>query len=289
MYKNYLIFNSRSGRARKRNMKASDLIKMLHWHGLANVELVEEGMSSIVPHIDPDSMLIIAGGDGTLLEAMQVPGILEMPIAIIPLGTLNNLAWSAHIPFNLDDACEVAANGRIRRIDLGRAGNMVFTQAAGAGFDARAFHVYGTSREKSLFKAVRAFTAALATWEPQMMRVEIDGEETIHEAVQVTAANTPVYGADLKIAPDAVIDDGELDVGIIIGCKPRAGTIKCLLGFMEGKTLDPSNILRVRARRVGIYPATDAMIPVHADAAPIGYCPVTIEVMPSCLRLMVPS
>lgn len=58
---------------------------------------------------------------------------------------------------------------------------------------------------------------------------------------------------------------------------------------MEGKPLDPSNSKRVTGKRIVINPVGDERIPVHADAEPIGYALANIEVLPSCLRLMIPK
>ncbi len=57
---------------------------------------------------------------------------------------------------------------------------------------------------------------------------------------------------------------------------------------MKGRWLSSSNVVHVDAKCGGISPAANVSIPAHADAEPIGFAPIYIEVLPSCLKLMVP-
>lgn len=224
-----------------------------------------------------------------MYQALQHHSCLDVRFAILPLGTANNLARAVGIPMDIEAAVETAANGVERLIDLGTANGKVFTQAAGVGFHAHAFHVYGHHRDKSLIDASRAFISALRDWHPQPMRITIDGVDYMEDAVQVTAANTPFYGRHAFIAPEARVDDGLLDVVIISGCKSKFELIGCIVKVMEGMSPNASNVTRVQAKHVDIAPLDSAEIPAHADAEPIGYAPVSIEVLSSCLRLMVPA
>lgn len=123
------------------------------------------------------------GGDGTIYQAVQRPVCLEVELGLIPLGTSNNLAIAAGIPLEVEAAIATIVEGRSKRIDLGRVGEKVFTQAAGAGFHAEAFRLYGERREKSLGEAIRAFVRATALWRPQpmtIMRGRLPGDGVEH-------------------------------------------------------------------------------------------------------------
>ena len=287
-----LLFNPNSGRARAEGITPERIYQEFRRHGIVDIaELQMEGVDG-VPHavaeIEPDTLLVIAGGDGTIYEAVQSPVCREMRVAIIPVGTANNLATSAGIPQEIHHAVDVAVHGEEKRIDLGMANNRIFTQAAGVGFHARAFHLYGKRKDRSIVDASRAFLGAVSSWQPHELKIAIDGDIHEYKAFQVTVANTPVYGREIWIAPDAMIDDGLLDLVIVTGCFPRRELMRCIVNLTEGRGLDMSKVIRVTAKRIEITPQSAADIPVHADAEPIGFAPVTIEVLPSCLMLMVP-
>jgi len=287
-----LIFNPHSGRAKAFGLTSRNLLELLSAHGLNAQELNTleyDGVGCAVNSLEMDSVCIVAGGDGSLYNALQGEACDRIVFGILPLGTANNLANAAGIPMDLESAIKVIASGVEKRIDLGLAGGKLFTQAAGAGFHAQAFHAYGHHRNHSLRDAVKAFFTTLKNWHPQRLLIRVDDESHIEDALQVTVANTPVYGRRLSIAPDAKIDDGLLDVIVIKGPMSKLEIVKCLIKLMDGMPLDPSNVMHVTAKRVHIESFLEEDIPVHADAEPIGYAPVTIEVLSSCLRLLVPK
>jgi diacylglycerol kinase (ATP) len=287
-----LIFNPNAGRARSHKITEEILIQDLRERGVEITEIHVDDMAGIpgfVESLASESLLIMAGGDGTLYEVVQLPACRRLTLGIVPLGTENNLAMAAGIPMNIDSAMHAAANGRECLVDLGCANGGMFTQAAGVGFHAEAFRLYGEHQPRSLARAGKVILQALAEWESQPMSVNVDGVVREIDAVQVTVANTPIYGKAYPIAPDAGIRDGWLDIVEIQGCKPRLELAGCIVDFMEGRELDSSKVTRVRGRHIEIIPLNDAVIPAHADSEPIGYAPVTIEVVPACLRLRVPE
>lgn len=291
MIEAYLLFNPISGRAKSERITASSLIEKFRNKGI-KIDHIEtetaDGVPDIVNNPPADCLLVVAGGDGTIYHVVQKPECLHLKLALIPLGTANNLANTVGIPSDIEQAIDIIANGVLKRIDLAKAGDRVFTQAAGAGFHASAFHIYGDHQRKSILDGTRAFFSALKAWEPQPIEVIVDGETFTQEAMQITVANTRVYGWRIPIAPDARVDDGLLDI-VIIGSLSKLELIENAIKSMEGKGINSSNVKRVRGKRIVINPLSDIPIPVHADAEPIGYAPVTIEVLPACLRLIVPK
>ena len=292
MTKASLIFNPNAGRARSHAITSETLSGQLLDRGIEVTDIHVDDMQGIpdfVESVEPGSLLIAGGGDGTMYEVVQVAACRQLDIGLVPLGTSNNLAVSAGIPMDIDAAVDVAASGRVRIVDLGVVDGRVFTEAAGVGFHAEVFRLYGEHQTRNLLRAGEALLKTLAKWEPQEMRVTVDGVSHSVSAVQVTVANTPLYGNSYPIAPNASLDDGLLDVAEIRGCKTRLELVACVTEFMEGREPEMSNTTRMRGRRIEIAPLNDARVPAHADSEPIGYAPVTIEVLPACLRLRVPA
>ena len=81
-------------------------------------------------------LVVICGGDGTIMACLGALVGTDVPVALLPLGTGNLLARNLGVPTRLEDALAVAVNGVDRRIDLGRIADQPFAVMAGIGFDA---------------------------------------------------------------------------------------------------------------------------------------------------------
>ncbi len=81
-------------------------------------------------------LVVICGGDGTVMGRLGALVGTDVPVAVVPLGTGNLLAHNLGVPIGFADALAVAVNGVDRRIDLGRVGDQPFAVMAGIGFDA---------------------------------------------------------------------------------------------------------------------------------------------------------
>ncbi|HEY6648346.1 MAG TPA: diacylglycerol kinase family protein, partial [Mycobacterium sp.] len=89
--------------------------------------------AAVAAHVQ---LVMICGGDGTIMACLGALAGTDLPVALLPLGTGNLLARNLGVPIELADALAVAVNGEDRRIDLGRVGDQPFSVMAGIGFDA---------------------------------------------------------------------------------------------------------------------------------------------------------
>lgn len=285
-----LLFNANAGRIKLFGITAEQIISKLENQGVNISSLHLDSDEAVVNSaIEAGERIIVAGGDGTIHRVLQATkGCRVVKLALIPAGTANHLANALSIPSNLDAAVDVIAGGRTRCIDLGVINGNVFSQAAGAGFHASAFRLYGEHKHKSMSDAVSAIMTALGSWEPRLMKVVIDGIPYTEELTQITAANTPAYGGIFNIAPQAVLDDGLLDI-VVVGNLSKLELVEYGLVAMDGAVSRLPKAFTTRARRVEISTVSDMPVEIHADALPIGYTPATIEVMPKCLDITVPK
>ncbi|HJS84842.1 MAG TPA: lipid kinase [Acetobacteraceae bacterium] len=163
---------------------------------------------------DQVGRVVIAGGDGTLNAA--APGLLatKLPFGIMPLGTANDLARTLGLPLDLEEAAQIVAAGKTRRIDLGEVNGHPYFNVASIGFGvdlARALTRDSKRRFGPLGYAI-AGLRALRRLRP--FRAEIvHGETTyVSRTVHVAVGNGRHYGAGMTVAEHARIDDGQLDV-----------------------------------------------------------------------------
>jgi diacylglycerol kinase (ATP) len=115
--------------------------------------------------------------------------------------------------------------------------------------------------------------------------VRVDGHRVSRRMLMLVASNIQLYGIYFTVAPHASLDDGLLDILCFQGLYP----IQALFHFIRlvfQKHLDDPRVDLYRARRVEIR--THRPLPVHVDGDCIGMTPVTFEVVPRALKLMVP-
>jgi diacylglycerol kinase (ATP) len=162
-------------------------------------------------------LIIICGGDGTLLACLHTLVGSDVPVALLPLGTGNLLARNLGVPTRLEDALAVAVDGVDRRIDCGRVGDQPFSVMAGIGFDA-AMMADATEGLKR-FAGWPAYAASgLRHLRDPMMRVrlQIDGGPPMcRRARTVLIGNVGRLQGGLELLLDAEADDGLLDVVVV--------------------------------------------------------------------------
>lgn len=163
---------------------------------------------------DQIDRVIVAGGDGTLNAAVQGLVGTGLPLAVLPLGTANNLARTLAIPLTLPEACDLAVRGQRRQIDLGWVNGRYFFTTASIGLSVQITEAltsgikrrwgplaYGVASVRALTRS-RAFHADLS-W---------PGGTRHTRTVQIVVGNGRYYGSALPVAADATIDDARLDL-----------------------------------------------------------------------------
>ena len=161
--------------------------------------------------------VVVWGGDGTFNETAAALVGTGIPLGLVPAGSGNGLARTLEVPREPRAALDVALTGRPRRIDAGRMAGRYFFNIAGVGFDARVASLFNQRAQGSrggwpyLVIGVReGCTYCALDYE-----VRLDDEPRKHKALLLAFANGREYGLGARIAPDARLDDGLLDVIIV--------------------------------------------------------------------------
>ena len=244
----------------------------------------------------PDA-LVVVGGDGMVHLGVNVLAGKRVPLGIVPAGTGNDMARSLGIPYENAEAAIRALGDALTRdprtIDAARIrwtdpdgarGERWFGGALSAGFDAivneRAnsmHHPKGPSRYTI------AIMVELARLKPIHYRLTLDEQVIEVDGSMVSIGNGISLGGGMKITPDALLDDGLLDVMIV---KPL-GRVKFLRIFpkvFSGTHTTLPEVRMERARRIRIE--ADGIV-VYGDGERLGPAPVDIELVPGALRVLV--
>ena len=235
------------------------------------------------------ALVVAAGGDGTVRACAEVVAGTGVPLAIVPAGSANLTATALGIPARVDAALRVAFGGRDRRIDLAVADGMTFAAMAGIGLDAAV--VGSTPRAAKRLAGWPAYAAAAAghlLGPPATFSVRLDDRDVlIRRARSVTVGNSGALPGGFPIMPDALLDDGMLDVLILAPAGPLGWAS---VGYRVLLRSRRDNILleRYRARIVEIQ--ANAELPRQVDGEMIG-CgrSLTVAVRPGALTVRVPG
>jgi diacylglycerol kinase (ATP) len=255
--------------------------------GQVELRVTESAAELAAVAADPDRRLVLLGGDGTMHALANLPAA-QAEAALLPVGGANNIATSLGIPTDLYAAAELAVNGRARAIDAIEARSatrtVVVVEGISVGFHALARARYSAVNSTDVRAAVGAGFSAIRAFHPVPVALELDGEAELSPLGQLFAANLPLYGPRLAVAPDADPADGLIDV-VRIATRGRLDTIAALASLRRGH--DPKGIVRRRARRIRIV--TGGRSPVIADTLDLGTGPVDLTIRPAALRIVAPA
>jgi YegS/Rv2252/BmrU family lipid kinase len=243
-----------------------------------------------------ETVLALSGDGmvGVLADALrEVPGA---RLGVLPGGRGNDLARVLGVPREPLAACAASPRYLPRALDLGvvedaRAGESgrAFVGVASAGFDSDCNRI-ANEAPAWLGGLAYAYSAlrGLLSWKPARFTIELDppGERYSFSGYSIIVANSPAYGGGMRIAPDALLDDGLLDVVAI----ERVGKLRFLANLprvFKGTHVHLDHVKAFRAAAVEI--SADRPFTMYADGEEIGELPLRLRTAPAAVQLLVPA
>jgi diacylglycerol kinase (ATP) len=283
-----LIINSKSGPKHDSLVHAGELVDLLAGHGIAAEIHVKVHSSQARAEARAAaragySLVVAAGGDGTI-EAVA-SGLVgsRTVLGIIPLGTYNNIATSLGIPTDLAQACALIAAAPVRAVDVGevQARGMkrprVFFEVGAVGV-AAPLAVAGQGLEKGRWDAVARYLPGAVEMVPSLVSIRIDGRGPAVRAQSLLAivANTPRAGAGLLMVPQARVDDGMFDVRVYEEMS-QAALAEHFLAVKEGTVGDDPRVHCASGRKLVIR--SSPSMPIVVDSTVVGSTPARFRVL----------
>lgn len=235
-------------------------------------------------------IIVAAGGDGTVNEVAN--GIMlsgrKVAFGILPIGRGNDFAYSAGIPTDLDKAVDLILTTAARPVDVGLlyGGNALegryFLNGAGFGFEPE------VNFKASSYRNVNGFASYLLAFlhcfcflpRPYDMTMTIDGDELRLQTQQVSVCNGRRMGAAFIMGPEAVINDGRLDVVYANRPLNRLKITAIALKFFSGTQLKSSVMTMKRALKTVVIRTSRPEMKIHVDGEEISrdadYCRIEI-------------
>lgn len=232
--------------------------------------------------------VIVAGGDGTINEAVQSLAGTQTALGVIALGSGNGLARELGCPLGpLEQRVSALKNFRIKQFDLGRANGEYFINLAGLGMEAdiaAKFDEIGAGGKRGKWPYFKIGAKMFFAYKAPSLKVEADGKISEFEIMSLVFANGRQYGSNFKIAPKAAFDDGFLDMTVI----RRANIFKLALGlpsffFPSCKIVSIADTYKIRRAKV----FTEGPFSYHIDGEPKkGENLLEIEICPGAIKVL---
>jgi undecaprenyl-diphosphatase len=233
-------------------------------------------------------LVVAVGGDGTVRACAQALAGTTVPLAIVPRGTANLAARALGIPARLDAALACGLRGHERRIDLATADGITFVAMAGLGIDAA---VVGATPARlkagAGWPAYAVVGARHARRRHAAFGINLDGRPLATTAGSVVVGNVGLLPGGFRLLPDARLDDGQLDVGVLAPSSLLDWGVVAHR-VLTGSRRDDRRLARYRARRVVIHADRDLPRQVDGEVIAPGR-ELTVTVLPRALLVRVPG
>jgi diacylglycerol kinase (ATP) len=247
---------------------------------------------AIYDHRDDVDLVIVGGGDGTLNRVADALVATGLPLAILPLGTANDLARTLGIPIGLPEACQVAAAGRPLRIDLGCINGKHFFNVASLGLSVEITQRLDPDLKRRWGVLAYAIAALGVGWEKLWGQATLSAE--IHQGEQVTAVHTlqiaigngRYYGGGLAVAPGAAINDQRLDL-YSWEMLPGWRWLSLLPRLRSGNYSGMATVRSLQGQAFSIY--TDRPCSINTDGELTTTTPAHVWLNPQALTVLVPD
>jgi diacylglycerol kinase family enzyme len=236
--------------------------------------------------------VIAAGGDGTISAVASVLAGGNIPLGVIPAGTLNHFAKDLGIPLTLAEAAQTIAARHVERIDLGRVNDRVFLNNASLGVYARALVDRDARRDMhglSKWPAMALAVVKVFKRHPLMkVRIVADGEPMFRKTPLVFVGNNRYELELLHIGRRACLTAGELSL-YIANTSSRWGMLKLALRAAFGRLRQSRDFEYMCTSEVEIHPRR-RHIHLALDGEPTNLLPpLTFTTWPQALPVIVPA
>lgn len=287
-----LAVNERARRGRNARERAAAALRA-RGHEVVEISLAERVPTlgqHIVAHRDRVDAVVVGGGDGTLLTALD--GLVEtrLPLAILPLGTFNELARTLAVPTEPEEVAALVDDGVPFPLDLGRVNGRYYVNEASVGISTRIARLQtGAVKNRLGMLAIPVTTLRALRWmRPMHLEVEADdGSVRDLRAVQLTVANSYRFGGVVE-NPEASLEDGRLWL-YSVDVRGVRDVLALVLSIALRRFPHAPDVVAVRGRRFAVRSVHGTRYRVLADSEHVANLPATFEIVPRAIDVLVPE
>lgn len=295
MKKIKIINNPSSGRQviqRKLDYLINKLLDNGYIVGKFNTSKKDDAVNETIKTCKEDWDIIIAcGGDGTVNEVAAGIAMSEkkIPVAILSAGTVNDFANHMNLPENMDEFFDMIENEKIIDIDLGKANDNYFVNVAASGILTDIGYKV-QPEAKAVFGRMAYYVEGMREIprngiEPIKVKFESEEYNKEEDIMLFVVSNSASIGGFKKLAPDASVSDGLLDV-VIIKKSDIPDLAQIFINIFSGEHVNHPNVSYFKTQNLKV--TTDEKLTIDIDGEYGGKLPAEFKVKPSGMQIFVP-
>jgi len=285
-----LVVNAQSRKGKSQLEEARALlgragIRLTAVHGVENPDALKTLVVEMVNEQVP--MLILGGGDGSLLTAVGALAGTSTVLGVLPLGTANSFARALGIPLDLEGAVDVIAHGKVRQVDLGIVGDTLYAGCASIGLAPQIAQSVPHGLKAWAGRPGYLIWAAGQLAKFRSFRLTVtspEGTETM-DAVEVRIANGPFHGG-VELVDTARLDSGKIVVQAVTGEKRR----HLVLNWIAHAVRSNARWRQIRQfEGASLRIETDPPLPISIDGEVLAQTPVDVGAKARALWVAAPD
>lgn len=292
-----IICNPSSGRQivqKKVDYLCNLLINEGYIVGKYNTKKKNDAMYETIKTCNEDwDFIIVCGGDGTVNEVAKgmIMSTRKIPVGILSSGTVNDFANYMGFPKDIENFFNMIKDGKTISVDLGKVNDEYFMNVAASGlltdigykvspeikavFGKMAYYIEGLKEiPRNKFKPIKV----------RFKSEEYSKEESI---LLFLISNTASIGGFSRIAPDADVTDGYLDV-IIVKKSEVQDIAQIFISIFSGEHINHPNVVYFKSKKISVEALENENVTVDIDGEYGGKLPATYEVLPRAFEIFVP-
>lgn len=235
---------------------------------------------------DEYGMCISIGGDGTVSETARGLVHTETALGIIPIGSGNGLARHLGISMQPLYAFKQLLHSPINQMDAGLVNGQYFFLATGVGFEGEVAHAFAKQKRRGFFQYLASSTTSWLSYEPILLKWEMEGQSLEERIFTWSAANGSQYGNNARIAPGASVYDGQFNLAWLRPFPLWRGP-QLFSSLMNG-SLKPSSIYQQKAIQSLVLRLSQKTAG-HIDGDPVWFeGNVELSIEKGCLKIVQP-
>jgi YegS/Rv2252/BmrU family lipid kinase len=235
--------------------------------------------------------LVAGGGDGTLNTAASILVGREIPLGVVPLGTLNHFAKDLGIPQDLEAAAQVVLEGKLCRVDVGEVNGRIFLNNSSLGLYPAIVSLrerYQATGSRKWIAGLRASIAVIRRHPFMTVRIVVEDKEVIRRTPFVLVGNNEYRNVGMQAASRALLDQGRLAV-YVLEVERRVGLLRLAWqvvwsGAEQVRDLDLFTVTRARIETKHGRP----QVALDGEVVPLE-SPLEYRVRPRSLLVHVPA
>lgn len=231
--------------------------------------------------------VVAFGGDGMVRIAAAAIQGMDAVLGILPGGRGNDFAAALGIPRDPLAACEVVVTGKVRLVDAGQVDGQLFVGIASIGLESEVTPIANEAPRmggRGVYLAATVY--GLARWRPARFELQADDERFAYTGYMAAAANSGRFGGGMRLAPDARLDDGLLDL-VMIEHIPRLQFIRATPKVFKGTHGSEPNVHIRKATTVRLD--ADRPFAVFADGDEVARTPADVTTLPRVINVRAPG